>query len=130
MQLATGNPDNPRAKSAGLQRLHLCPQHVEAEQCDGGASPDHSRGFPGESDDGFLLTPERDYECGMIRALHQYDGRTEIEVGWLGLVCLPALIGGGRNCRGWRVLCDGHICVGDLGGGPGLWFRDAGASER
>ena len=50
----------------------------------------------------FSLT-EGDHQCGMIRAFHQHGGRGEIEVGWLGLVCLPGLIGGSWN---WpRVVC-------------------------
>src|SRR5450759_3111862 len=63
-----------------LQQLDLRQQHVEAEQRDGGASPDHGGGFPGERTDEFLLAAEGDHERRMIRAFHQYDGRIEIEV--------------------------------------------------
>src|SRR5208282_1028816 len=45
-----------------LLQLHLRQQHVDAEQHDGGASPDHGGGFPGERNDEFLLAAEGDRE--------------------------------------------------------------------
>src|SRR5260370_19154781 len=65
----------------------------------------------------------------MIRAFHQYDGRGEIEVGWLELVFGQKRFVVGGDWRRGRVLFDGSRSVRDSGGGPRVWFGDAGASE-
>src|SRR5208337_2110437 len=90
--------------------------------------------------DEFLLAAKGDHKRGIIRAFHQYDGRSEIEAGWLGLVFGQTrfeqtrfgrtrfVVGG--NWRGRRVLFDGYSLVRDSGGRPRLWLGDAGASER
>src|SRR5260370_35586947 len=65
----------------------------------------------------------------MIRAFHQYDGRDEIEVGWLELVFgQPRFVVGG-DWRRRRVLFDGYRSVRDSGGRPRGWLGYAGTSE-
>jgi len=64
------------------------------------APPDHGGGFPGERADEFLLAAEGDHERRLFTAFHQYDGRSEIEVGWLGL---RFIVGGVVEGNGrWR----------------------------
>src|SRR5260370_40755426 len=108
-----------------LQQLHLLQQRVDAEYRDGRDSPDHGGRFPRQRTDEFLLAAEGNHERGIIRALHQYDRRREIEVRCPGVVRVAS-----EDWRGRHVLLYEHRMIWDSGGGPRLRLGHAGARKR